>query len=71
MTFDHCITGNYRERIEKSLKGKCIQLADRNQIIVERVDALFKLLEFQQKIKDLEEGTKLVILSIYMSYNYF
>ena len=45
MTSDHGSTDNNREFIEKSLKGKYIQLADRNQIIVERVEALFKLLE--------------------------
>lgn len=45
------MTGNNREIIENSLKGKYIQLADRNQIIVERVDALIKLLEIPTKNK--------------------
>ncbi len=44
MTFDQGITGKNREIVEQSLKGKYIQLAERSRIIVERVDAFFKLL---------------------------
>ena len=44
MTFDQDITGNNWEIVETSLKGSYIQLAKRSQIIVERVDAFFKLL---------------------------
>ena len=44
MTFDQGITGNNREIVEMSLKGKYIQLAERSRIIVERVNAFFKLL---------------------------
>ena len=43
MTFDQGITGSNREIVEKSLRGKYVQLARRSRIIVERVDALFKL----------------------------
>ena len=43
ITFDQGITGSNREIVEKSLRGKNIQLAIRSRIIVERVDALFKL----------------------------
>ena len=43
MTFDEGITGINREIVEKSLREKYIQLARRSRIVVERVDALFKL----------------------------
>ncbi len=43
MTFDQGITGSNREIVEKSLREKYIQLARRSRIVVERVDALFKL----------------------------
>ena len=44
MTFNHNISGINREIIEKSLNEKYIQLARRSRIIVERIDAFFKLL---------------------------
>ena len=43
MTLDQGISGSNREIVEKSLREKYIQLARRSRIIVERVDALFKL----------------------------
>ncbi len=43
MTLDQGISGSNREIVEKSLREKYTQLAIRSRIIVERVDALFKL----------------------------
>ena len=48
MTFDQGITGNNREIVEKSLKEKYIQLAERSRIIVKRVNAFSNCCKFRQ-----------------------